>query len=57
MIHLLRLELTKMKRSRYSLGLLLLLLIAVKSYFFYTNQKEMGLKEAELLILSNLEFN
>ena len=57
MIHLLRLELMKMKRSRYTFVLLFLLVIAVGSYFFYENQKEKDLKEAEVLILSNLEIN
>lgn len=55
MIHLLRLELIKMKRSRYTYVLLAILLTAVGSYYFYVNQKDMGLYEAQAMIAESLD--
>jgi hypothetical protein len=57
MIHLLRLELVKFKRSIFSILLLSLVLIVLGSYFFYIAQKEMSLQEMKENVQINLEEN
>lgn len=57
MIHLLRLELVKLKRSIFSIILLFLVLIVLGSYFFYIAQKEMSLQEMKENVQINLEEN
>ena len=57
MIHLLRLELVKLKRSKFSIILLSLVLIVLGSYFFYVGQKEMSLQEMKENVQENLDMN
>ncbi|MEO4052049.1 hypothetical protein [Solibacillus sp. CAU 1738] len=55
MLHLLRLEFTKMKRSRFTYVLLFVLFVSLCIYFFYIDRKETKLEEAEAYIITNLE--
>jgi hypothetical protein len=56
MIHLLFLELTKIKRARFTYVLLFLLLLTIIGYFFYIDKKETKLHEAEAYVVSNVGY-
>ena len=47
MIHLLKLELVKLKRSKFTIIIISLVLIVLGSYFFYLDQKEMSLNRVK----------
>lgn len=55
MIHLLRLEVMKFKRSKFSFILLSLVLIILGSYFFYIDQKEVSLEREKEIVQSNYD--
>lgn len=57
MLHLLRLEFTKMKRSRFTFVLLFVLFVSLCSYFFYIDRKETKLDEAKAYVVNSLEYN
>lgn len=56
MLHFFRLEWTKMKRSRISYFLTLLLAIVITTYFFYIDKKSTSLEEIEMYVSENVLF-
>ena len=57
MIHLLRLEIMKFKRSKFPFVLLSLVLIILGSYFFFIDKKEMSIERVKEIVQSNYDMN
>ncbi len=57
MIHLLKLEMMKFKRSKFPYVLLSLALIVLGTYFFYIDKKEMSIKTVKENVQSNYDYN